>query len=257
MLDIYQELAIAAQKGERAALATVISAQGSTPRKAGAKMLVKKDGTVVGTIGGGYVEQRAQEKAIEVMNSGEAQIMHFDLSGAEKEPAMICGGNMDIFVEPILPKDTLYLFGAGHVAQSTAPIAKILGFQLIVIDPRSDYNNSHRFPNADSLIVEEYESVFSTLNVVEGSYIVICTTGHVFDEQCLEFSLGTKAKYIGMIGSQKKVKDVRERLEKKGVSPQKLDSVYTPIGLNIGAETPEEIAVSIMAEIIKVRRSLE
>ena len=254
MIEIYQELANVAKKGERAVLATVISAQGSAPRKAGTKMLVKKDGTYVGTIGGGHVEQQVQEKAIEIMHSGEAQIMHFDISGTEKGAVMICGGTMDVFLDPILPQETLYIFGAGHISHSTVPIAKMMGFQIVVIDPRSDYNNSARFPNADSLIVEEYKSVFSTLNVAEGSYIVICTTGHIFDEQCLEFSVGTKAKYIGMIGSKKKVTDIRERLQKKGVSKEKLDSIYAPIGLYIGAETPEEIAISIMAEIIKVRR---
>jgi xanthine dehydrogenase accessory factor len=195
-----------------------------------------------------------KEKAIQVMNSGEPKIVHFDLSGSGEEAAMICGGQMDVFLEPILPPEILYLFGAGHIAQSTAAMGNMLGFRVVVIDPRPEYNNSERFPNADSLIVEEYESAFSRLSVDEGSYIVIYTTGHVLDEQCLHFAVGSKARYIGMIGSKKKVMEVKERLLQKGVSQQQLDRVYAPIGIEIGAETPEEIAISILVEIIKAKR---
>lgn len=255
MLEIYQELVSVISKGGRVVLATIISSQGSAPRKAGAKMLIKEDGTFVGTIGGGGGEHQIRHKAIEVMKSGQPQIVHFDLSGKEEEAAMICGGQMDVFLEPVLPAEILYLFGAGHISQSTAAIGKMLGFRVIVIDPRPEYNNSERFPEADSLIVEEYDSVFPKLNVDENSYIVIYTSGHIADEQCLQFAAGTKAKYIGMIGSKKKVKEVKERLLQKGVPPQQLDRVHSPIGLEIGAETPEEIAISILAEIVSVRRS--
>jgi xanthine dehydrogenase accessory factor len=168
---------------------------------------------------------------------------------------MICGGQLDVFLEPILPGETLYLFGAGHLSQSTAAVAKMLGLRVVVIDPRPEYNNNDRFPNADSLVVEEYDNAFSKLNVDENSYIVIYTPGHVSDEKCLQFAAGTAAKYVGMIGSKKKVKEVKERLRKKGVSQQQLDEIHAPIGLEINAQTPEEIAVSILAEITKVRRS--
>jgi len=255
MLEIYRELVNVTSKGERAVLATVISSRGSAPREAGAKMLIKKDGTFIGSVGGGGVEHQIQKKAIEVMNSGESQIVHFDLSGRGREAAMICGGQMDVFLEPILSQETLYLFGAGHISQSTAAMAKMLGFRVVVIDPRPEYNNIDRFPDADSLIVEEYDSAFSKLNVDDDSYIIIYTPGHVLDEQCLEFAVSTKARYIGMIGSKKKVIDVRERLSQKGVPPQQLDRVHAPIGIGIGAETPEEIAISILAEIIKVKRT--
>ena len=168
---------------------------------------------------------------------------------------MICGGQMDVFIEPIVPVETLYLFGAGHISQSTVAMAKMLGFRVVVIDPRSEYNNSERFPNADLLIVEEYESAFSRLSVEKDSYIIIYTPGHVLDERCLHFAVGTKAKYIGMIGSKKKVREVKQRLLQKEVSRQQLDRVYAPIGIEIGAETPQEIAISILAEIIKVKRT--
>lgn len=256
MLEIYQELVNITSTGEQAVLATVISSRGSAPRKTGAKMLIKNDGTFIGTVGGGGVEQQVRQKAIEVMNSGESQIVHFDLSGRGEEATMICGGQMDVFLEPILSPETLYLFGAGHISQSTAAIGEMLGFRVIVIDPRPEYNNVERFPDADSLVVEEYNSAFPKLDVGENSYIVIYTTGHVLDEQCLQFAAGTKAKYIGMIGSKKKVKEVKERLLQKEVSQQQLDRVYAPIGMEIGAETPEEIAISILAEIIRVKKGL-
>src|SRR4030042_1175939 len=255
MLEIYQELANIAVSGERAVLATVISSRGSVPRKAGTKMIIKGDGTLVGSIGGGNVEQAVQEKALAVMKSGEAQMMHLDLSGKGEEAWMSCGGQLDVFLEPILPGETLYLFGAGHLSQSTAAVAKMLGLRVVVIDPRSEYNNNDRFPGADSLVVEDYDNAFSKLNVDDNSYIVIYTPGHVSDEQCLQFAVGTAAKYIGMIGSKKKVKEVKERLRKKGVSQQQLDGIHAPIGLEINAQTPEEIAISILAEITKVRRS--
>lgn len=254
MLEVYQELVRVISKGERAVLATIISSQGSTPRKAGAKMLIKEDGTFVGTVGGGGTEHQLRRKVAEVMKSGQPQIVHFDLSGKDNALQMICGGQMDVFLEPILPPETLYLFGAGHVAQSTATMGKMLGFRVVVIDPRPEYNNTERFPQADSLIVEDYDSAFSKLSVGENGYIVIYTTGHVIDEQCLQFAAGTRAKYIGMIGSKKKAKEVKERLRQKGVPPQQLDRAHSPIGLEIGAETPDEIAVSILAEIVKVRR---
>jgi xanthine dehydrogenase accessory factor len=255
MLEIYQELANIAASGERAVLATVISSSGSVPRKAGTKMLIKGDGTLVGSIGGGNVEQAVQEKAPDVMKSGEPQMMHFDLTGKGEEAWMICGGQLDVFLEPILPAETLYLFGAGHLSQSTAAVAKMVGFRVVVIDPRPEYNNNDRFPGADSLVVEEYDNAFSKLNVDENSYIVIYTPGHVSDEKCLRFAIGTTAMYVGMIGSKKKVKEIKDRLRKKGVSQQQLDEVRAPIGLEINAQTPEEIAVSILAEITKVRRS--
>jgi len=255
MLEIYQQLVNLISRGERAVLATVISSRGSTPRRAGAKMLIKEDDTFIGSVGGGGVEHRIRHKAIEVMKSGEPQIVHFDLSGKECVAQMICCVQMDIFLEPILLPETLYLCGAGHISQSTALMGKMLGFRVVVIDPRPEFNNTDRFPDADSLIVEDYAIAIPKLDINEDSYIIIYTPGHILDEQCLYFAAVTKAKYIGMIGSKKKVKEVKERLLQKGVSQQQLDRVYAPIGLEIGAETPEEIVISILAEIIKVKRT--
>jgi xanthine dehydrogenase accessory factor len=256
MLEIYQELTEMMKRGEAAVLATIINSAGSAPRKTGAKMLIKSDGSFVGTIGGGTGEEIVREKAVEVMKTRKPLTVHLDLSGKGKNAVMICGGQMDIFLEPILSAETLYLFGAGHISQGTGAMGKMLGFRVVVIDPRSEYNNAERFPDADSLVVEEYDQAFTRLDIDENSYIIIYTTGHIFDEKCLEFAVGTDAKYVGMIGSKKKVKEVKERLQQKGVSIEKLSAVHAPIGIQIGAETPEEIAVSILAEVIKVRRTM-
>ncbi len=253
MLEIYHELVNIVANGGRAILATVVSSKGSAPRNAGAKMIIREDGTSIGSIGGGRLEYQIQGKAMELMNSNEPQMVHFDLSGKEKD-GMICGGQMDVFLEPIVSQETLYIFGAGHISQSTAAMAKMLGFRVVVIDPRSEYNNVERFPGADSLVVEPFEDSFSKLTVDGQSYIVICTTGHKSDEPCLQFAVGTEAKYVGMMGSRKKVKEVKERLMQKGVSSQQLDRLHAPVGVAIGAETPQEIAISILSEVIKVRR---
>ena len=254
MLEIYQEIEKSISKGEIAVLATVIASTGSTPRKAGAKMLIKSDFTLLGTIGGGYVENEAIQKAKEIMKSGKSEIMHFDLAGTGREASGICGGQMDIFLERIVPRETLIIFGGGHIAQSVAQAAKTLGFRIVVMDPRPKNNNVEQFPDADLLLVDGYEKISTKLTIDEYCYIVICTQTHTFDEQCLEYAIGTRAKYIGMIGSKKKVKEIRERLSQKGIPQDRLDKVCAPIGLPINAETPAEIAVSIVAEIIKIRR---
>jgi xanthine dehydrogenase accessory factor len=255
MLDVYQEIVSIMKKGERAAIASIVSTSGSTPRKVGAKMVIKENGNCVGTIGGGGIELDViTNQAPAVIKSGKSQLLHYDLAGKGEKAAMVCGGKMDVLVEPILPSETLFLFGAGHIAESTAKIAGMLGFNIVVIDPRPDYNNNERFPDVDNFIVDEYESAFTKLNIGPDSYIVIYTTGHVSDAECLHFAVKTDAKYIGMIGSKKKVIDVKERLLNKKVSPKKLDEVHAPIGIDIGAETPEEIAISILAEIIRVKR---
>jgi xanthine dehydrogenase accessory factor len=254
LLEIYQEIANLVSKGGRGVLATVIASRGGAPRSAGAKMLVREGNTIVGTIGGGNVEHLIRQKAVAMMGSTEVEVVNFNLSGEEDLPGMICGGQMDVLLEPIVTQETLYLFGAGHISQGVAAMAKRMGFRVVVVDPRAEYNNSECLPTADSLVVDDYVNAFSNLSVGKDSYIVILTPGHVSDEQCLELAVGTEAKYIGMIGSQRKVKEVKEHLLKKGVTQQTLDGVHAPVGLAIGAESPDEIAVSILAEMIKVRR---
>jgi xanthine dehydrogenase accessory factor len=255
MIEIYQEIIELIKRGERAVLATVISASGSVPRVAGAKMLLRQDGSAVGTVGGGGAEQQVREKAPEVMAGGQSQILHFDMTGKGHEARMVCGGLADIFLEPILPEDGLYLFGAGHISQSVAMLAKRAGFRVTVVDPRPDYNNQVRFPSADRLRVKPYEAAFRELSITPGDYLVIVTPGHTLDELCLENAVATPARYIGMIGSKRKTADIFERLAARGIPSARFRDVHAPIGLSIGAETPEEIAISIMAEIVQVKRA--
>ncbi len=254
MLDIYEAASDSIKSGKRAALATVIRSDGSVPRLAGAKMLIREDGSSVGTVGGGGAEEQARKTASAIIQSGESQILHFDMRGEGHDAKMVCGGQMDIFIEPLALAAGLYLFGAGHISQYTAALAKTLGFRVAVIDPRPEYNSAERFPEAAVLINKPYEEAFKELQITSNDYLIVVTPGHVLDELCLEYAVSTPARYVGMIGSKHKSKDVFERLMRRGVAPERLSRVYAPIGLPIGAETPEEIAVSIMAEIIRIKR---
>ena len=254
MLDICQGIIESIESGQEAALVTVIAVTNSTPRGLATKMLVRYDGSIIGTIGGGAVEAEAIRIAIEVMRTGKPQRHQFGLV-TDEEPGMVCGGEMEIFVEPVLPTPTIYLFGAGHISFMLAKIGKLLGFRVFVIDDRRDLAVKERFPDADLILVEDFENAFSKIDIDKQSYIVIVTHGHHDDERVLGRAILTPAKYIGMIGSQTKVKTLFSNLIAKGVGSQLLDKVHAPIGLEIYAETPEEIAISIMAKIIKIRRS--
>jgi xanthine dehydrogenase accessory factor len=256
MADIYQEIVRIREEGGEAALATIVSASGSTPREEGAKMLVRADGSIAGTIGGGSLEAQVIKEALKVIAEGKPKQLHFSLTAKEVEDeGMLCGGEAEVFIEPILTTPTLYIFGGGHVSQPLAKTGKLLGFKVAVIDDRTEFANANRFPEADTVIAEDFGKSFSKLKIDKSSYIVIVTRNHQYDDLVLEWAVGTKAKYIGMIGSKKKTKAVFDHLMTKGITKEQLSRVHAPIGLEIGAQTPEEITVSILAEIIKVRRS--
>lgn len=255
MEDIFEEIVSLKREGGSAALATIISVRGSTPREEGAKMLIRGDGTTLGSIGGGSIEAEVCHEAKKVMTEGKAKLLHFDLTGTESaEEDMICGGVMDVFVEPILPQPTLYIFGGGHISLFIAKIAKMVGFRIVVIDDRPEFANPERFPEADETLAHDFSAVFPKLNINKSCYIVIVTRGHLSDEMVLEWAVSTDAKYIGMIGSKKKNKTLFSHLRSKGVPQELLEKVHAPIGIDIHAETPEEIAVAILGEIIKVKR---
>lgn len=252
--DIYQEIVKLKAGGEEAALVTVISASGSTPREEGAKMLVRADGSILGTIGGGSVELQVIKEAIEVIKMGKPRHLCYRLKEGE-ELGMICGGDVEVFIEPILSAPTLFIFGGGHISFTLAKMAKLIGFKIVVIDDRPEYANPQRFPEAEQTLVSDYAKAFSKLKIGKTGYIVIVTHGHRGDETVLEGAVTTEAKYIGMIGSKTKNKAVYSHLMAKGIPQELLDKVHAPIGLSIHAQTPEEIAVSILAEIIQLRRS--
>lgn len=255
MSDIYQEIVRIRAEGGKAALATIISAQGSTPREVGSKMLIGSDDVTIGSIGGGNVEAEVCREAKRVMSEGRPRILHFDLTGREAtEEGMICGGIMDVFVEPILTLPTLYLFGGGHVSVPLSKMGEMAGFKVVVIDDRLEFASPERFPEADLVVCEEFEKVFSRLQIGSSSYIVIATRAHQSDELVLGMALKTPARYVGMLASPKKRETIFSHLRAQGIPQESLDKVHSPIGLKIQAETPEEIAISILAEIIKVRR---
>jgi xanthine dehydrogenase accessory factor len=355
MKDIYKEIVDALEAKEPLALATLIRRVGSAPREAGAKYLVKKDGTSVGSIGGGCVEAEVWQEAQKAIARGEGKVLHFNLTSEQlAEGGLICGGNIDIFLEPLtedclnifrevlkvkqqggsgllatvisiegapFPKDglkaffkvsgektgsifsgrlleerivkemerllrerkievmridfseeihprrhmeillepifsepTVYIFGAGHISQQLVPLLKKVHFKVVVIDDREMFANRERFPEADEVIVVEFDKAFENLSINSSSYLVIVTRGHLYDGMVLGRAVQTDARYIGMIGSKKKIQTLYQNLRREGIPENLLKGVHAPIGLDIGSETPEEIAVSIVAQIIQERR---
>jgi xanthine dehydrogenase accessory factor len=254
-VDIYEEITRLRREGRRGALATIINVRGSIPSFESAKMLVRDDGSIVGTIGGGCVEAEVWEAAREAMKTEKPQTLHFDLNNNPKyDTGLVCGGTLEVFVEPVLAVSTLYIFGAGHVAWSLYKVARLAGFDVVVTDDRESYANRERFPDARDIYADEYERVTAQLAPNDASYIVIVTRGHRDDMRVLRWAAETPARYIGMIGSQRKTIAIYKELEKEGIAPEKLARVYAPVGIDIGAITPEEIAVAIVAELIAIRR---
>jgi len=256
MDDIYQEIVRVKAEGEEAALVTVVRASGSTPREEGAKMLVKPDGSILGTIGGGSLEAQIIKEAVKVIRQGKPKSLHRSLTASEAdEEGMVCGGDLEVFIEPILTPPALYIFGGGHIALALAKMGKLCGFNITVVDDRAEFASAGRFPEAEVIFAGEFAGSFGRVKIDKSSYIVIVTHGHKYDEVVLEWALATPARYIGMIGSKTKNETIYSHLRARGISQEQLDRVHAPIGLAIEAQTPEEIAVSIMAELIKVRRS--
>jgi xanthine dehydrogenase accessory factor len=254
--DIYKEIIRIREEGEEAALVTIVSTAGSTPREEGAKMLVRADGSILGSIGGGGLEARVCELAAKVMRKGKPERFKLGLTEEEgRGMGMICGGDMEVFIEPVLSPPTLYLFGGGHMSLPVAKIARLLNLRVTVVDDREEFANRKRFPEADTIIVQNFDKVFPGLDIKQKDFIVVITREHRFDQVVLEQALSTPAGYIGMLGSKTKNQAVFSNLLAKGIPQKQLDRVHAPIGLRIGAETPEEIAVSILAEIIQVRRA--
>ena len=257
-MDIYEEIVRLRQEGRRGAVATIVNVRGSIPSFETAKMLVRDDGSIVGTIGGGCVEAEVWQAAREIMESEKPRTLTFNLNQNPKyDTGLVCGGTLDIFIEPVLPPASLYIFGAGHVALSLYRAAKTAGFDVTVIDDRESYASRERFPDAKQVIAEDFDQAMSRLAPNETSYIVIVTRGHRDDMRVLGWAVGTRARYVGMIGSKRKTIAITRELVKEGIAEHLFERVHAPIGLDIGAITPEEIAVAITAELIAVRRRVE
>ena len=347
MKQLIEKLCSFLEAGEDLAVATILTRSGSAPRTAGTKMIIRANGEIFGTIGGGLVEARAQETAREIFNTRQSRTFVFDMTGANADTMdMICGGEVEIlleyipaiednrtvfeawqdalktgrqcllvtplvtethnqagqrclldadascfgpvplpenvrqallaetvssryptmlsldqrvyFVEPSYAPATLFLFGAGHVCQPTAALATMVGFNTVVLDDREEFANHKRFPKANQIVVvPSYDDCMSHLDIDDHSYLVIISRGHRHDQSLLRQALQTGAGYIGMIGSRGKRDKIYRNLLAEGVPQETLDKVYAPIGMAIEAETPEEIAVSIVGELIKVRAALQ
>ncbi|MBI5873931.1 MAG: XdhC family protein [Candidatus Omnitrophica bacterium] len=231
-------------------LATVVSSHGSSPRKIGAKMVVFGDGSIQGTIGGGGLEKLVIKDALEALKRKKSYLKDYPLD--KKSGLQVCGGKVSIFIEALEPAKKLVIAGAGHIGLALSFIAKLLGFFVIVVDNRRVFADKNRFPHADRIICAPYKRALAQVEIGKDTFVVIVTHGHVHDTECLEAALETSAAYIGMIGSRAKIKHVFGHLLKKGVKRGELKRVYSPVGLKIGAQTPQEIAVSIAAEMIQV-----
>jgi xanthine dehydrogenase accessory factor len=344
MSRLMQTICSLLEQGEDLVLATILSHEGSVPRTAGTKMIVRRDGDSIATIGGGLVEGEVIQIADEVFETRSSRIREYDLTGANTESMdLVCGGRLEILVEfleaspenlrifkalrdglrgrrksmlvadlglegeppdtvtrwlmiddnvpigdfspppklvehlrtwtgkerypvvlsldgrrylvePSFVLGTVYLFGAGHVSQQVAPLAKLVDFGIVVLDDRPEFANRERFPQADDVkVIDRFEGAFQELDIDEDSYLVIVTRGHLHDMTVLEQALRTKAGYVGMIGSRRKRDHIYTQLEKSGFREKDLARVFSPIGTDISAQTPEEIGISIVGELIKAR----
>ena len=257
-MDIYEEIVNLQRAGHKGAVATIVNVRGSIPSFKSAKMLVRDDGTIAGTIGGGCVEAEVWQTAREVIESERPRTLSFDLNQDPKyDTGLVCGGTLEIFIEPVLPTPLLYIFGAGHVGFELSKAAGRAGFDVIVTDDRETYASRERFPEAKQVIAEDFDKALSGITPNESAYIVIVTRGHRDDMRVLRWAVQTNAKYIGMVGSKRKAITVFRELTKEGLRPELFEQVHSPVGLDIGAITPEEIAVAIVAELIGIRRKVE
>ncbi len=255
-MDVYDELLRLRRLGQKCALATIVQVNGSIPSYESAKMLVREDGSIAGSIGGGCVEAEVWNAAREVIATERPKNLSFNLGqDAAYDNGLICGGQLSIFVEPVIPQPKAFIFGAGHISKSLSKVATIAGFETVIVDNRQQFANRERFPEAGEIHAEEYEELFPKLAIHDTSYIVIVTRGHRDDMLALRHAVNTPARYIAMIGSRRKVISVVKELEKEGIPRSAFERIFAPMGFDIGAITPEEIAVAVVAEMIAVRRN--
>ncbi len=240
--------------GEPVALAVVIKTKGATPRKPGAKMIVLKDGKTIGTLGGGDLEKRVIEEALAAIETEEPRTVSFTLDIEKGKLDMMCGGEIGVYIEPISPKPKLVILGAGHITKFLAPLMQTVGFQVSVVDDSTDLLQKEKFPGIEDLRLTDMEGFAKDLPSDPRAYIVALARGFSKDEAILCQVIQKDFKYIGMIGSMRKITTMKENLRKGGVPEEAFSKLRAPIGLNIGAETPEEIAISIAAEMIAAEK---
>lgn len=254
LLEVLREAVRIVETGQKAALATIISTSGSTPGKDGAKMLVRADGSTVGTVGGGCTESDIWRISMEVIANGRARRESFRLTAATvAETGLLCGGEFEVYIEPIGTPSVIIL-GGGHIANSMVDVLSTLAWKVTVIDDRADFADPKRFPLASEVLCKPFESCLDDLTVTPNSCILVVTRGHEHDELALARALETSAGYIGLLGSRGKIGAIFKNLRDSGVSAERLEAVRAPVGIPIGSQSPEEIAISIAAELIQLHR---
>ncbi len=252
--NLYQRIAEALERGESLALCTITESHGSTPRHAGSKMLVFEDGRFLGTVGGGELESRVLKEAQRVIEEGKPVKLHYSMSDPARGDPGVCGGQVEVFVKPILPKEKVVIIGGGHVGKAVAHLAKWLGFWVVVSDDRPEFCTPEMNPDADEFLPVPMEELPKHLNINRSTYLLLTTRGSAVDVAELPALLETRAGYIGVIGSKRRWATTVKGLKERGVSDEAIARVHSPMGLELNAETPEEIAVSMMAEIILLKR---
>jgi xanthine dehydrogenase accessory factor len=252
--QFYRALAESILKNKPAAIATVVKTMGSSPREVGSKMLVYPDGSIVGSVGGGEMEARVIEAAKVSIREGKPCYLDMTLSDETRGDPLVCGGELEIFVEPLLAAPTLLIVGAGHIGAACAELGKFLGFRVVVVDDRAEMLTRENLPTADELHAGDMAAELDKLEITPQTYVVLVTRAHTTDATVLRALIHKPAAYIGMLGSKRRVLTVFEMLKQEGIPDEAFRRVHAPIGIPIDAETPQEIAVSIMAEIIKAKR---
>ncbi len=255
--DLFAEIAAIRARGGGAALATVIGTRGSTPGRGAMKMLIREDGSTTGTVGGGSMEEAVRQLGLEAMATESCRRASYELTlEAADDSELICGGTVEVFVEP-LTIPTCFILGAGHLGRAIARVAHVAGFRLVVADDRDSHANAERFPDADEVIALPFPELLETLAPQFGpaSYCVVVTRSHQLDEQCAEACLARPSRYVGMIGSKNKVARCHEHLQEAGIAEARIAELHAPVGLELGARTHGEIAVSVVAQMVAIRRS--
>lgn len=252
-MSIFKKAFELEEKNETFVLVTLIETDGSTPRNDSAKMIVTKEGNTYGTIGGGALEHVVLKESIRCITKGQSKILEYNLNSKDRDDLnMICGGKAKVYIDVINSEPIILLLGGGHINYSISKYVDILNYKYVIVDNLKEMANEERFPKAYKIINKEFVEGINDLDINNQYSIVVATRGHEKDYECMKNILSSDARYIGMIGSKKKTKETLNRLKEDGFA-EKLKMIHAPIGLDIGSETPEEIAVSIIAEIMKIK----
>jgi xanthine dehydrogenase accessory factor len=253
-MSIYHAVAELEAHNEAGALCMIVSSQGSTPRHTTSKMLVYADGTFVGTVGGGEMENRVIQEALDALKDGKPRLLQYSMTDPARGDPGVCGGQLEVFVEPLIPKPVLVVIGSGHVGKAVAHLAHWLGFYVVVNDDRPEFCTPEAVPGGDEYHAVPMADLPRKIKITPWTYLVLTTRGVDIDIKGLPVLLDSPAAYIGVIGSRRRWTMTRNKLLENGVPAERLDRVHSPIGLELNAETPEEIAVSILAELIMLRQ---